>query len=170
MWHFGHSVLSKLCKSSANWNISHFGSIMWSHSSVANILANGANDWWYSGPGGTPTTTAKCNSSSPQHHVTATVRIHNRNRSFPAKTDEQPGTAIHGMPLCRTLLFSATYPMAVLGRKRIINPIPEPEHEPDSGWACRASKPAVCKPTPPKGHGSGLNAIYPMAVLGCKRM
>jgi hypothetical protein len=28
MWHFGHSVLSKLCNSSANWNISHFGSIM----------------------------------------------------------------------------------------------------------------------------------------------
>jgi hypothetical protein len=24
---------------------------MWSHSSVANILANGANDWWYSGWG-----------------------------------------------------------------------------------------------------------------------
>jgi hypothetical protein len=26
-------------------------SILWSHSSVANILANGANDWWYSGWG-----------------------------------------------------------------------------------------------------------------------
>jgi hypothetical protein len=39
----GHSVLQKLCDSNAKLgNISLAWSILWSHSSVANILANGA--------------------------------------------------------------------------------------------------------------------------------
>jgi hypothetical protein len=34
MWHFGHSVLSKLCNSSANWNISHL-----EHWSVVSLIS-----------------------------------------------------------------------------------------------------------------------------------
>jgi hypothetical protein len=37
--------------SSANWNISHLEHSVVSLISGGNILANGANDWWYSGWG-----------------------------------------------------------------------------------------------------------------------